>query len=111
MPGALHGQPEWVEPEGIQAELIRHGFVDTKAETVDLIHPVADAEGFLASFGVMVKWIINTYWTVEQKEQYEDDFNKILVEHLRLSMVETAGISNQQLYLSRLGYHSSLHAK
>lgn len=84
MPVALHGKTEWVEPEGIKAELIRHGFVDTKVETVDLIHPVANAEGFLASFGMMVKWIINTYWTVEQREQYEDGFNKTLVEHLQI---------------------------
>ncbi|SCV33487.1 uncharacterized protein FFB14_04535 [Fusarium fujikuroi] len=84
MPVTLHGKPEWVEPEGIKAELVRHGFVDTKVETVDLIHPVANAEGFLASFVMMVKWIVNTYWTVEQKEQYEDDFNKILVEHLQI---------------------------
>lgn len=84
MPVALHVKTEWIEPEGIKTELIRHGFVDTKVETVDLIHPVANAEGFLASFGMMVKWIINTYWTVEQKEQYEDGFNKILVEHLQI---------------------------
>ncbi|KAF4497780.1 S-adenosyl-L-methionine-dependent methyltransferase [Fusarium agapanthi] len=84
MPVSLHGKPEWVEPEGIEAELVRHGFVDVKIETVDSIHQVANAEGFLASFGMMVKWIINTYWTVEQKEQYEDDFYKTLVEHLRI---------------------------
>ncbi|KAF5699476.1 s-adenosyl-L-methionine-dependent methyltransferase [Fusarium globosum] len=84
MPVALHGKTEWVEPEGIKAELVRHGFVYTKVETIDLIHPVANAEGFLASFGMMVKWIINTYWTVEQKEQYEDGFNKMLVEHLQI---------------------------
>ncbi|RBA12579.1 hypothetical protein FPRO05_04029 [Fusarium proliferatum] len=71
MPVALHSEPEWVEPEGIKAELVRHGFVDTKVETVDLIQPVADADGFLASFGMM-------------KEQYEDDFDKILVEHLQI---------------------------
>ncbi|CVK84936.1 uncharacterized protein FMAN_01860 [Fusarium mangiferae] len=84
MPVALHGKPEWVEPEGIKTEMVRHGFVDTKVETVDLIHPVANAEGFLASFGMMVKWIINMYWTVEQKDQYEDGFNKMLVEHLQI---------------------------
>ncbi|KAF5686245.1 s-adenosyl-L-methionine-dependent methyltransferase [Fusarium circinatum] len=84
MPVALHGKQEWAEPEGIEAELVRHGFVDIKIETVDSIHPVANAEGFLASFGMMAKWIINTYWTLEQKEQYGDDFYKILVEHLRL---------------------------
>ncbi|QGI59628.1 hypothetical protein CEK26_001754 [Fusarium fujikuroi] len=84
MPVALHGKSEWVEPEGIEAELVRHGFVDVKVETVDLIRPVANAESFLASFGMMVKWIINKYWTVEQKEQYEDDFNKVLVEHLQI---------------------------
>ncbi|KAG9508220.1 hypothetical protein J7337_001783 [Fusarium musae] len=84
MPVALHGKQEWVEPESIEAELVRHGFVDVKIETVDSIHPVANAEGFLASFGMMVKWIINTYWTMEQKEQYQDDFYKVLVEHLRI---------------------------
>ncbi|KAG5808257.1 hypothetical protein H9Q74_007705 [Fusarium xylarioides] len=84
MPVALHGKPEWVDPEGIEAELVNHGFVDVKVKTVDLIHPVANAEGFLASFGMMAKWMINTYWTVEQKEQYEDDFNKTLVEHLQI---------------------------
>ncbi|CZR32858.1 uncharacterized protein FPRO_01935 [Fusarium proliferatum ET1] len=84
MPVALHGKPEWVEPEGIEAELVRHGFVHIKVETVDLIHPVVSAGGFLASFWMMIKWIINTYWTVEQKEQYEDGFNKILVENLQI---------------------------
>ncbi|EWG35991.1 hypothetical protein FVEG_14598 [Fusarium verticillioides 7600] len=84
MPVALHSKPEWVKPEVIQAELVGHGFVDVKVETVDSIHPVANAKGFLASFGMMVKWIINTYWTMEQKEQYQDDFYKILVEHLRI---------------------------
>ncbi|KAF5590381.1 s-adenosyl-L-methionine-dependent methyltransferase [Fusarium pseudoanthophilum] len=84
MPVALHGKPEWVEPKGIKAELVGHGFVDVTVETVDLIHPVANAEGFLASFGMMIKWVINTYWTAEQKEQYGDDFNKILVEHLQI---------------------------
>ncbi|KAF5601565.1 coq5 family [Fusarium subglutinans] len=83
MPVALHGKPEWAEPEGIEGELVRHGFVNIKIEIVDSIHPVANAEGFLASFGMMVKWTINTYWTLEQKEQYGDDFYKILAEHLR----------------------------
>ncbi|KAF5595955.1 coq5 family [Fusarium pseudocircinatum] len=84
MPVALHGKPEWVEPQGIEAELIRQGFSDIKIETVDSIHPVANAEDFVASFRMMVQWIINTYWTVEQKGQYEDDFNKILAERLRI---------------------------
>ncbi|KAF5685098.1 s-adenosyl-L-methionine-dependent methyltransferase [Fusarium denticulatum] len=84
MPVALHGKPEWVEPQGIEAELASHGFVDIKVETVDLIHPVANAEGFVTSFGMMIKWVINTHWTVEQKEQYEDGFNKTLVEHLQI---------------------------
>lgn len=84
MPVALYGKQEWVEPEGIEAELVRHGFVDIKVETVDLIHPVASAEGFLASFGMMIKWTINTYWTVEQKEQCEDGLNKMLVENLQI---------------------------
>ncbi|RGP66724.1 s-adenosyl-l-methionine-dependent methyltransferase [Fusarium sporotrichioides] len=84
MPVALHGKQQWVEPEGIKSEVVGHGFVDIKVETVDLIHHVANAEGFLASFAMMVKWIMDTYWTVEQKEQYGNEFNQILVEHLQM---------------------------
>ncbi|KAL2674283.1 hypothetical protein Neosp_012734 [[Neocosmospora] mangrovei] len=82
MPVALHGKPQWVEPEGIKAELTDHGFVDVKVETMEMIHPVANAENFLTSFSMMIKWVIDTYWTAEQKQQYGDGFNKTLSEHL-----------------------------
>ncbi|KAJ4179412.1 hypothetical protein NW767_013747 [Fusarium falciforme] len=82
MPVALHGKPQWVEPEGIKAELAGHGFVDVKVETIEMIHPVTNAESFLASFSMMIKWIIETYWGAEQKQQYGDRFSKTLVEHL-----------------------------
>ncbi|EEU37453.1 uncharacterized protein NECHADRAFT_51474 [Fusarium vanettenii 77-13-4] len=82
MPVALHGKPQWVEPEGIKAELTDHGFIDVKVETMEMIHPVSNAKSFLASFSMMIKWVIDTYWTAEQKQQYGDGFNKTLVEHL-----------------------------
>lgn len=82
MPVALHGKPQWVEPEGIKAELTDHGFIDVKVETMEMIHPVSNAKSFLASFSMMIKWLIDTYWTAEQKQQYGDGFNKTLVEHL-----------------------------
>ncbi|RMJ11624.1 hypothetical protein CDV36_008715 [Fusarium kuroshium] len=83
MPVALHGKPQWVQPEGIKAELANHGLIDVKVETIEMIHSVANAESFLASFAMMIKWVIETYWTVEQKQQYGDEFNKLLVEHLQ----------------------------
>ncbi|RSL78716.1 hypothetical protein CEP51_007957 [Fusarium floridanum] len=83
MPVALHGKPQWVQPEGIKAELANHGLIDVKVEIIEMIHSVANAESFLASFAMMIKWVIETYWTVEQKQQYGDEFNKLLVEHLQ----------------------------
>ncbi|KAI8712221.1 Methyltransf-11 domain-containing protein [Fusarium sp. LHS14.1] len=82
MPVALHGNPKWVEPEGIKAELTDHGFIDVKVETMEMIHPVTNVESFMASFSMMIKWAIDTYWTAEQKQEYGDGFNKTLVEHL-----------------------------
>ncbi|UZP40217.1 hypothetical protein NXS19_008033 [Fusarium pseudograminearum] len=84
MPVALHGKKQWVEPKGITAEMVDLGFVDIKVETVDLIHHTASAEDFVASFAMMIKWIIDTYWTVEQKEQHGDRFNQMLVQHLQM---------------------------
>ncbi|KAI8653709.1 hypothetical protein LRP88_00554 [Fusarium phalaenopsidis] len=84
MPVALHEKPQWVDPTGIKGELAGHGFVDIKVETVDLTHPIADADSFLALFSMMIKWVIETYWTVEQKQQYGHGFNETLVEHLRV---------------------------
>ncbi|RSM11411.1 hypothetical protein CEP52_003041 [Fusarium oligoseptatum] len=83
MPVALHGNPQWVQPEGIKAELANHGLINVKVETIEMIHSVTNAESFLASFAMMIKWIIETYWTVEQKQQYGDEFDKLLVEHLQ----------------------------
>ncbi len=80
---AVHGKPQWVEPAGIEQELRRQGFVDIEVKTIKQLQHIDDAEHYSLAFAMMTKWIINTYWTPEQKEESEPGFNTRLIEHLK----------------------------
>lgn len=83
MPVALHGKMQWVDPAGVEKELKEHGFENIQIETIEVVNEVRDAESFVADISGMIKWMINTYWTEEQRDNHAAGFNDFLIEHLK----------------------------
>lgn len=79
---AVHGKPEWVDPEGIKKALSAHGFVDIVVKTVSTPQHVKDPEEFATKFSMIFKWIMDTYWTEEQIAEYQAGFRDRVIDHL-----------------------------
>lgn len=82
-PMAAHGKLEWTDPAGVEKELARHGFHDVKVQTIDQASPVDSAEDFLARFGMMKTWVINTYWSEASKEKAAGMLDEHIINHLK----------------------------
>ncbi|CAI6083980.1 hypothetical protein V2G26_020079 [Clonostachys chloroleuca] len=79
---AVHGKPEWVDPEGIKKALSSHGFVDIVVRTISTPQHVKDPEEFATKFSMIFKWIMDTYWTEEQIAEYQVGFRDRVIDHL-----------------------------
>ncbi|VUC36642.1 unnamed protein product [Clonostachys rosea] len=79
---AVHGKPEWVDPEGIKKALSAHGFVDILVTTISTPQHVKSPEEFATKFSMMFKWIMDTYWTEEQIAEYQAGFRDRVIKHL-----------------------------
>ncbi|CAG9990483.1 unnamed protein product [Clonostachys byssicola] len=79
---AVHGKPEWVDPEGIKKALSAHDLVDIVVRTISTPQHVKGPEEFATKFSMIFKWIMDTYWTEEQIAEYQTGFRDRVIEHL-----------------------------
>lgn len=83
LPMMTNGQSGWADPESIEQKLADHGFENIRVETIQHIQHIDSAEHFTEIFAMMISWMVNTYWTPEQKEEHQNSLKKRVEEHLR----------------------------
>lgn len=83
LPMTTNGQSGWADPGSIEQKLAEHGFENIRVETIQHTQHIESAEHFTEIFAMMISWMVNTYWTPEQKEEYQSSLKKRVEEHLR----------------------------
>lgn len=83
LPMQMHDQGDWTSPAWIEKHLKEQGFQDVKV-TVD--HDkmfLKSAEEYILIAGVMLGWLMKTYWSEEvRKEHPEGEVKELLRKHL-----------------------------
>ncbi|KAI5459744.1 S-adenosyl-L-methionine-dependent methyltransferase [Mariannaea sp. PMI_226] len=57
-----HSDGDWTDTDWIETHLQEQGFKDVKVTLVNGSYHLKDVEEFFQSFGMMVTWLMNTYW-------------------------------------------------
>ncbi|KAI4602444.1 hypothetical protein KJ359_009688 [Pestalotiopsis sp. 9143b] len=83
LPMTTNGHAEWADPERIEQKLAEHGFQNIRVETIQHIQHIESAEHFAEIFAMMISWMVDTYWTPEQKEEHQGSLKKRVEEHLK----------------------------
>ncbi|KAI0831026.1 S-adenosyl-L-methionine-dependent methyltransferase [Hypoxylon sp. FL0890] len=83
VPMAIHGKAQWTESEGVERELRAHGFKNIQIKTVPHVVRVHSAEDYLKSYRMMKDWMMNTYWSEENKLRAKDMLDDHIVRHLK----------------------------
>lgn len=83
VPMAIHGKPQWVDPEGVEKELRTHGFEDVQVRTVPHVVRIHSAEDFLQSYKMMIDWMVNSCWNEESKQRAKGMLHDHIVKHLK----------------------------
>ncbi|KAI1098738.1 S-adenosyl-L-methionine-dependent methyltransferase [Jackrogersella minutella] len=83
VPMAIHGKPQWTDPDGIEKELRSHGFENIQVKTSSYIVCVHSAEEYLQSYRMMKDWMVNTYWTEDSKQKAQNMLDDHIVKHLK----------------------------
>ncbi|ETS82947.1 hypothetical protein PFICI_04823 [Pestalotiopsis fici W106-1] len=83
MPMTTNGHSEWADPGGVKRKLTEHGFQDIRVETIRHTQHIDSAEHFFDCFAMMMSWLVNTYWTPEQKAKYQGSLKRRMEDHLR----------------------------
>ena len=79
----MNKQGIWTDHEWIRHHLEAHGFVNVQVNTADQLVHIESAESFADRFDIIFDWVMNDFWTPEQKEKYAATVKERMVEHLR----------------------------
>ncbi|KAK8042203.1 hypothetical protein PG993_006726 [Apiospora rasikravindrae] len=89
VPMAVHGLDQWIDPAGIHAELASPSspsFKDVSIETLEHTSHVDSAEYFVETFDMMLKWMMQSYWSEESRQTAAEEggakINELLINHL-----------------------------
>jgi SAM-dependent methyltransferase len=82
-PTVINGETAWSDPDSLEQKLLEYGFRDIKVRTVEHIQHIESAEHFFDTFKMMLDWLTQTYWTPEQRDEYQSSLGSRMTEHLR----------------------------
>jgi hypothetical protein len=81
----LHGKDEWIDPAGVEKELLAVGFVDVKVEELVTKTRMTSAEDFVSCFRGMIEWMKKSVWSKEsvaKAAEVEGGVEALIIEHL-----------------------------
>lgn len=70
LPMQTHESGKWYDPEWIESHLKEQGFTDVQVHVVPGQYYVENSEQFVAFFGMMISYIMNTWWSEELRGEH-----------------------------------------
>ncbi|RBA16132.1 hypothetical protein FPRO05_11982 [Fusarium proliferatum] len=79
----MHDQGDWTNPAWIEEHLKKEGFQDVKVTAHDDSYTIESAEDYILQFGMMLGWLMKTWWSEEvQREHSLEEVKELLRRHL-----------------------------
>ncbi|KAF4483881.1 Methyltransferase tpcH [Colletotrichum fructicola Nara gc5] len=83
VPMQLHAQGVWTDPMWIEEYLRSQGFQDVVVKVVARKHHVKNAQDFVATFGVMLRWFLASWWDEETRTAHPvSEVRELVEKHL-----------------------------
>ncbi|KAM0403577.1 hypothetical protein ACHAQC_001193 [Fusarium culmorum] len=83
MPMQVHGQGEWTNPAWIESHLKEQGFQDVQVTVDHDKYFLRSAEEYMLQCGMMLGWVMNTWWSEEVRREHPlDEVKELLRRHL-----------------------------
>jgi hypothetical protein len=80
MPMQIHDSGKWYDPSWVEQHLLDSGFADVRVAMSTGRYHVESAAQFVSFFGLMIPFIVNTWWSEEQRAEHPVDEVKLAVE-------------------------------
>ncbi|KAM5345252.1 hypothetical protein ACJ41O_011114 [Fusarium nematophilum] len=79
----MHDQGDWTDVDWIEAHLKEQGFADVQVTLNTDRYHVESAEEFVMSFGMMLGWLMSTWWSEEARREHSvGEVKELLRRHL-----------------------------
>lgn len=76
----MHDSGDWTDREWIETHLKEQGFPDVDVTLNPGTYHIKSAEEFVDTFGIMLSWLISSWWDEETRREHPVDEVKGLVE-------------------------------
>lgn len=79
----MHDQGDWTNPTWIEEHLKEQGFQDVNVTVHNDKYLVKSAEEFVLQFGMMLGWLMKTWWSEEVRNEHGmDEVRELMRGHL-----------------------------
>ncbi|CAM1503114.1 Fc.00g078900.m01.CDS01 [Cosmosporella sp. VM-42] len=79
----MHDSGDWTDPAWIEKHLKEEGFAEVKVTLNPGTYRMESAEEFVRTFGMMLTWLINTWWSEETREKHPvEEVKELMRKHL-----------------------------
>ncbi|KAM0340893.1 hypothetical protein ACHAPU_010310 [Fusarium lateritium] len=79
----MHDQGDWTSPSWIEERLTKEGLQDVNVSVHDGKYFVKSAEEFVLQFGLMLGWLMKSWWTEEVRREHGiEEVRELIREHL-----------------------------
>lgn len=79
----MHDSGDWTDPAWIEQHMKEQGFVGVKVTVVPGSCRMESANEFLRTFGMMITWLTNSWWTEEQRREHPiEEVRELTKKHL-----------------------------
>ncbi|KAG8668597.1 hypothetical protein FPOAC1_007980 [Fusarium poae] len=83
MPMQIHDQGEWTSPAWIEEHLKEQGFQDVQVNVDHDRYFLRSAEEYMLQCGMMLGWVMNTWWSEEVRREHPlEEVKELLRKHL-----------------------------
>ena len=80
----IHDQGDWTSPTWIENHLNEQGFQDIKVTVDHDKYFLKSAEDYVLQFGMMLGWLMNTYWSEEVRKEHDvAEVKELVRKHLQ----------------------------
>ncbi|KAH7143800.1 S-adenosyl-L-methionine-dependent methyltransferase [Dactylonectria macrodidyma] len=79
----MHSDGDWTDPAWIEDHLRSEGFSDVQVKLNPGTYHLRDADEYVTTFGAMMGWFMNTWWSEETRKAHPlEEVQRLLKSHL-----------------------------
>lgn len=79
----LHDSGDWTDPSWIEGHLKEQGLEDVEVTVNPGTYHMESADEFIMTFGMMLSWLLNTWWSEELREEHSmEEVKELIRKHL-----------------------------